>query len=147
MIFGEPGVDPRIQPLYPFPDDCDLPWPSTYHSYQPHLGFRRLPYRGIPSLEPDLCHSWVPDAELHAFAFVVPGNDHTSVVPEDWNGWLPPHPEEQQRAATANSKTGRPKKKRAPTSSKDQRGGGKENAVAASVGNPRCFIAEDFWKV
>ena len=28
---------------------------------------------GIPSLEPDLCHSWVPDAELHAFAFVVPG--------------------------------------------------------------------------
>lgn len=118
MIFGEPGVDPRIRPLYPFPDDCDLPWPSTYHSYQPHLGFRRLPYRGIPSLEPDLCHSWVPDAELHAFAFVVRGNDHTSVVPEDWNGWLPPHPEEQQRAATANSKTGRPKKKRAPQAAK-----------------------------
>ncbi len=35
------------------------------------------------------------------------GNDHTSVVPEDWTGWLPPHPEEQLRAATANSKSNR----------------------------------------
>lgn len=42
-----------------------------------------------------------------SFSTLSRGNDHTSVVPEDWNGWLPPHPEEQQRAATANSKTGR----------------------------------------
>ena len=114
MLFGEPGVDPRIPPLHSFPEDSDLAWPSTFHRYQPHLGFRHFFDRGIPSLAPDFYHSWVPDAELHAFAFVVPGNDHTSVVPEDWTGWLPPHPEEQLRAATANSKSNRPKKKRVP---------------------------------
>ena len=32
MLFGEPGVDPRIQPLHRFPDEWDLPWASTYHS-------------------------------------------------------------------------------------------------------------------
>ena len=42
-----------------------------------------------------------------SFSTLGRGNDHTSVVPEDWTGWLPPNPEEQQRAATANSKTGR----------------------------------------
>ncbi|CAK8987161.1 unnamed protein product [Durusdinium trenchii] len=109
MLFGEPGVDPRIQPLHRFPDEWDLPWASTYHSYQPHLGFRRFGDRGFA---PDPYHCWAPDAELHAYAFVVPGNDHTSVVPEDWNGWLPPHPE-QQRQNTAQSKSGRTKKKRA----------------------------------
>ncbi|CAJ1435785.1 unnamed protein product [Effrenium voratum] len=45
-------------------------------------------------MAPHPWHAFAPDAELHAFAFVMPGNDHTSVVPEDWNGWLPPHPEQ-----------------------------------------------------
>ena len=31
MIFGEPGVDPRIQPLHRFEDDGGLSWASTYH--------------------------------------------------------------------------------------------------------------------
>ncbi|OLP77198.1 hypothetical protein AK812_SmicGene42770 [Symbiodinium microadriaticum] len=42
MLFGsQPGVDVRIAALQSFPDETDLSWPSTYHSYQPHLGFRQ----------------------------------------------------------------------------------------------------------
>ncbi|CAJ1341651.1 unnamed protein product, partial [Effrenium voratum] len=91
MLFGQPGVDPRIQTSFDSLED--LPWASTYHSYQPHLGFQHM-HRGCASMVPHPWHAFAPDAELHAFAFVMPGNDHTSVVPEDWNGWLPPHPEQ-----------------------------------------------------
>ncbi|CAJ1461592.1 unnamed protein product, partial [Effrenium voratum] len=91
MLFGQPGVDPRIQTSFDSLED--LPWASTYHSYQPHLGFQHM-HRGCASMAPHPWHAFAPDAELHAFAFVMPGNDHTSVVPEDWNGWLPPHPEQ-----------------------------------------------------
>jgi len=91
MLFGsQPGVDSRIASLRPFPEESDLPWPSTYHSYRPHLGLPQT----VQGLEPDPCHAFVPDATLHCIAFMVPGNDHTSIVPEDWNGWLPPHPDE-----------------------------------------------------
>ena len=50
---------------------------------------RRLDWRGIPSLEPDLCHS-VPDAELHAFAFVVPGATSQSLWTELSDAKSPP---------------------------------------------------------
>ncbi|CAK8987382.1 unnamed protein product [Durusdinium trenchii] len=124
MLFGEPGVDPRIQPLHRFPDEWDLPWASTYHSSLVEHGDAyheiscaletevlhgsRIVLALRYCFAPDPYHCWAPDAELHAYAFVVPGlrNDHTSVVPEDWNGWLPPHPE-QQRQNTAQSKSGR----------------------------------------
>lgn len=60
---------------------------------------------------------WAPDATLHCYAFVVPGNDHTSIVPEDWNGWLPPHPDDlppEREPTPKKSKKDSKKKKRPP---------------------------------
>ncbi|CAJ1435784.1 unnamed protein product [Effrenium voratum] len=51
MLFGQPGVDPRIQTSFDSLED--LPWASTYHSYQPHLGFQHM-HRGCASRKPSV---------------------------------------------------------------------------------------------
>ncbi|CAK9000026.1 Uncharacterized protein (Fragment) [Durusdinium trenchii] len=73
MLFGEPGVDPRIQPLHRFPDEWDLPWASTYHSALETEVLHGSRIVLALRFAPDPYHCWAPDAELHAYAFVVPG--------------------------------------------------------------------------